>query len=74
MSAPKITLEEWARRKFDPPPCAETRRRWVRSCRIYPLPEKVGRTYYVNADAEYIDPSDTDTLLDRINNNVAKAS
>lgn len=52
----KISLEKWAE-QFDPPPCAETRRRWVRGCRIYPPPEKIGRAYYVDPNAKYIDPT-----------------
>jgi hypothetical protein len=43
-------------------------RRWVRNAQIYPAPQKVGRTYFVRPDAEYIrdwsDPSQR--LVDRI--------
>lgn len=62
----KITLEAWANAQFDPPPCAETRRRWVRGLRIWPRPLLIGRQYYVDPQAEYIDPSDTNDLLGRI--------
>ena len=51
----KITLERWAQQQFDPPPSAETRRRWVRDLRIFPEPQKIGRTYYVDPDARYVD-------------------
>lgn len=52
----KVTLEAWAAPRYDPPPSIKTLRRWARECRIYPAPEKVGRTYYVEKDARYIDP------------------
>ncbi len=55
---PKIPLNDWAKRRFNPPPCRETQRRWVRACRIYPEPELVGRTYYVDEDAQYVNPDE----------------
>ena len=51
---PKIPLKEWARRQYDPPPCRETLRRWVRGLRIYPEPELVGREYRVDPNAKYV--------------------
>jgi len=53
----KITLEQWAKSKFDPPPCRETQRRWARDCKIFPVPQKIGRAYYVEPNARYIDPT-----------------
>lgn len=38
-------------------PHRNTLHNWRRSARIYPLPIKVGRTYFVSPDAEYIDPN-----------------
>lgn len=55
--AKKITLEAWAAERYTPPPSIHTLRRWARECRIFPLPEKIGRTYYVDPDARYIDPN-----------------
>lgn len=55
--AKKITLEAWAAPRWSPPPSIKTLRRWARECRIFPPPEKVGRTYYVDPEARYIDPS-----------------
>lgn len=52
---PKITLRTWAKRKWDPPPSARTLQRWVHNANIDPPPEKVGREYYVEPDAKYID-------------------
>ncbi len=47
----KITLESWAAKHYDPPPSLWVLRRWARDGEIHPMPEKVGRTYYVNHDA-----------------------
>jgi hypothetical protein len=56
MSAePRITLEEWAKGEFQPTPNRDTLRRWARDLKIYPFPEKVGRTYYVVRHAKYRD-------------------
>jgi hypothetical protein len=51
----KITLEAWAAPLFDPVPKIKTLRLWARECRIFPRPQKVGRTYYVDPDARYVD-------------------
>lgn len=50
----KVSLRVWAERNFDPPPCRETLRRWVRAVRIYPEPELIGREYYVDSSAKYV--------------------
>jgi hypothetical protein len=55
MKTAKITLEEWAKRHYQPPPNLDTLRRWARDLRIFPFPQKVGRMYYVDPDAEYRD-------------------
>lgn len=56
---PKITLEAWAAPRYDPPPHSKTLQRWARDGWIYPMPEKVGKTYYVARNAVFIgrDPS-----------------
>jgi hypothetical protein len=43
------------RSKYAPPPNLDTLRRWARDLKIFPFPQKVGRTYYVEPDAEYRD-------------------
>lgn len=65
---PKLSLEKWLIANFDPPPSMDTARRWVREGKIYPLPMKVGRAYYVEQDAEYVDEAYTRRrrLVDRI--------
>lgn len=52
---PKITLKEWAARKWSPPPCPRTLHRWTQNAQIDPPPEKLGRTFYVSASAQYVD-------------------
>lgn len=51
-----ITLEEWDRRKFDPPHSISTLRLWARKGRIHPEPELIGREYRVQEDAVYVPP------------------
>lgn len=38
---------------FSPPPDIATLRRWARDNQIDPAPLKVGRTWYVERDAQY---------------------
>lgn len=51
MTTKSIPLEAWADARYSPPPSAWTLRRWARDGEIHPMPEKVGRTYYVREDA-----------------------
>jgi predicted RNA-binding protein YlxR (DUF448 family) len=65
-----ITLDAWAARRYaDKPPHEQTLRRWARKGLIHPTPQKHGRAYYVEPDAEYL--SDTE-LVRRLS--VPKAS
>lgn len=51
-----LTLPAWARARYgDNAPGLATLRRWAREQRIFPAPEKHGRTYFVRPDAEYLD-------------------
>lgn len=53
-----LTLEEWAEAVYGKHrPNLDTLRRWARQARIYPLPEKHGRTYFVIPSARHIDPN-----------------
>ena len=57
-----VTLEAWAKATYgDAAPGVATLRRWAREARIFPQPEKHGRTYFVRPDAQYLDPG---TLTD----------
>ncbi|WKN20873.1 excisionase [Azotobacter vinelandii] len=59
----KMTLDKWAEATFNPAPNIQTIRKWVREGRIFPAPVKHGRSYYVEPDAQYIEPG---TLAGRI--------
>jgi hypothetical protein len=51
-----LTLPVWAKNKFgDDSPHIVTLRRWVREGRIYPLPKKIGKTWFVVPNAEYLE-------------------
>jgi predicted site-specific integrase-resolvase len=52
----KVTLDEWAADQFRTPPSRDTLRKWAREGRIAPAPVKHGRSYYVEADAQYNAP------------------
>lgn len=53
----KITLHAWAKPKFDPVPSNKTLQRWARECWILPLPQKIGKHWLVDEDAEYVGPN-----------------
>lgn len=49
-----IPLKEWARQTYgDSAPCSNTLYAWVRDSKIYPAPEKHGRTFFVSPEAVY---------------------
>lgn len=52
----KMTLDEWAADQFRTPPSQNTLRKWAREGRIAPAPVKHGRSYYVEAEAQYSEP------------------
>jgi hypothetical protein len=59
-----ITLERWADATFGADaPSIETIRRWVRNSWIWPRPVKIGRRYFVEPDAEYMDPANPNPRL-----------
>lgn len=62
----KVLLDDWTKRNFDPPPAIRTVRQWIKEHKIYPAPIKVGRSYYVDQDAMFRDPSIKPRLADRI--------
>ena len=53
----KIPLSEWAASHYAPPPSAWTLRQWVRAGQVIPVPEKVGKSYYVSTEARRITDS-----------------
>jgi predicted site-specific integrase-resolvase len=50
----KLTIHEWAALEFATPPAERTLRQWVKEGQIVPPPIKIGRAYYVRADAKHI--------------------
>lgn len=51
------TLEQWAAVTYgDMAPSITTLRSWARDGRIYPIPEKHGRSYFVDREAVYVSP------------------
>jgi hypothetical protein len=62
----KVLLLEWGKAHFDPPPSLWTLRQMARAGKISPRPVKVGKAYYVEQDAEVVDPSRRQTLVERL--------
>lgn len=51
----KMTLEKWAARHYgEDAPNVQTLRRWCRDGKIFPIPEKHGRSYFVQDTARYV--------------------
>jgi predicted site-specific integrase-resolvase len=51
----QLTLQVWAQQQWgEHAPSIFTLRAWARSGKIYPMPKKVGRIYFVRPNAEYI--------------------
>lgn len=65
--APKIPLVEWAKLHYDPPPSAWVLRQWVRRGEILPVPELVGKGYYVEPTARRI-TAPVVSLVERLRN------
>ena len=62
----KLRLDEWLKRNFDPPPAIRTARLWINAGKIYPMPVKVGRSYYVEQNAVFQDGCDRPHLAQRL--------
>ena len=59
-----VTLEEWANATYaGRSPSIYTLRRWCKAGRIFPIPEKHGRTYYVAENARYIENYNASAIL-----------
>lgn len=58
MTAKLITLKSWASATYgDAAPKMPTLYKWAKNALIYPVPEKHGRDYFVDPDAQYVTPS-----------------
>lgn len=64
----KVTLEKWAEKNMDPVPKQNTLRAWAASGLFDPPAVKMGRTWYVDEDAEYCPPPapDVSGVSDRV--------
>lgn len=52
MATPKkIPVAAWAAANYDPPPSAWVLRKWARDGDFWPPAERVGKEWYVRADA-----------------------
>lgn len=71
MSNKLITLQEWASSTFEQPPSVYTLRRWVKDGKIYPAPKKIGRTYYVQPGAQYVDDYNSTSFLEAVRGSTA---
>jgi len=61
MSEKLVPLDMWARARYgEHAPGVGTLRRWAREGKIFPVPKKHGRAYYVNEEARYVDYRDPD--------------
>jgi len=50
-----VTLEKWARDRYgESAPTVGTLRRWCRDGKIFPLPQKHGRSYFLEPNARYV--------------------
>lgn len=54
MTIKKIKLDDWANRNFDPKPSAWVLRQMCRRGEIYPAPVKIGRDWWVPANARHV--------------------
>lgn len=62
----KIRLDEWLKREFDPPPAIRTARIWIKEGKIYPVPVKLGRSYYVDEKAVFRNGVERPRLAQRV--------
>lgn len=61
-----IPLSEWAVEVFGKhKPHVNTLHRWVHDGKIRPQPKKVGRTFFVEPSAEYVDAEEEEDLIER---------
>lgn len=67
MTTPKkIPVGVWAAANYDPPPSAEQLSAWARQGEFQPPAEKVGREWYVRADAVRVVAGAGLTLVQRL--------
>lgn len=63
----KVPLSIWAARRYDPTPSDWVLRKWARNGEIFPPPELVGKTYYVDENARrQVGDTGRPSLVDRL--------
>jgi Excisionase-like protein len=63
----KVTLPQWAALQFrEGAPHIKTLRRWCCEGKIFPVPQKLGRTYYVEENARYVGNFNDPEFMGRI--------
>lgn len=71
MNAKLVSIETWLAQTYgDDAPAIDTARRWCREGKIYPKPEKHGRSYFLTPSARY---TESPTLIDRLRADEEKA-
>lgn len=66
MKARFLTLKAWAALQYgDDAPSVYTLRRWCQQAKIFPIPKKHGRSYFVREGAQYVDDYNDSAFLDR---------
>lgn len=64
---PMVTLEQWAALNYSEPPSTWVLGSWRRNGEIYPMPQRVGRHWFVPEDARRLLPGQPlRSLIDRI--------
>lgn len=61
-----LKLTEWDAATFQTPHSVRTLRTWAKCGCIQPAPQKIGRDYYVRADARYVAARNVDDETMRV--------
>jgi len=66
----KITIKAWAEKHYDPPPSRRIVSGWRIAGCIHPPPEKVGRSWFVDENAQRVQQlakiQDSDPVIEEI--------
>ena len=62
-----LTLKAWADQQYgEHSPSIGTLRRWCKDARIFPIPKKHGRSYFVEEGAQYVDDYNDSAFMRRV--------
>lgn len=63
----KTTLPKWAAAQFGADaPSVQTLRRWCRDGKLFPIPEKNGRSYFIEETARYVGDYNDPAFMGRV--------